>query len=376
MFSNFQRHESLLQNPIFDSLYCQEEEEDCFDENAGGALLSHNLNLPEIQDFAEIHGGRLLLSGHDLVWEDEEIRTLLHKERVEAAAVIMADSDGALRRARNEAIEWILNVVGYYGFNAMTALLAVNYYDRFIASVCFQKDKPWMSQLTAVACLSIAAKVEETHVPLLLDLQVEESKFLFEAKTIQRMELLVLSTLGWKVNPVTPMSFIDHIVRRFELITDLHWQFLSKCHSAILSVITDCRFGHYLPSVVAAATMVHVIGEIQGCDATDYQARLGDVLKVSKDKVDECHKIVTEAINDPKRKHHHHKRKHDSIPSSPSGVIDAYLSSESSVDSWAVASSSVSSSPEPFLKRSRANDQHMRLTPPSSVSGGRATHLH
>lgn len=46
------------------------------------------------------------------------------------------------------------------------------------------------------------------------------------------------------------------------------------------------------------------------------------------------------------------KRKHDSIPSSPSGVIDAYLSSDSSVDSWAV---------EPPFKRSRAQDQHMRL---------------
>jgi hypothetical protein len=29
-----------------------------------------------------------------------------------------------------------------------------------------------MTQLAAVACLSLAAKMEETHVPLLLDLQV------------------------------------------------------------------------------------------------------------------------------------------------------------------------------------------------------------
>ena len=30
---------------------------------------------------------------------------------------------------------------------------------------------------------------------------------MFEVKTIQRIELLVLSTLQWKVNPVTPTSF-------------------------------------------------------------------------------------------------------------------------------------------------------------------------
>ncbi|CAL5331135.1 unnamed protein product [Camellia sinensis] len=57
-------------------------------------------------------------------------------------------------------------------------------------------------------------------------LLVEESKFVFEAKTIQRMELLVLSTLQWKMNPVTPLSFVDHIVRRFGFRADLHLEFM------------------------------------------------------------------------------------------------------------------------------------------------------
>jgi len=35
-----------------------------------------------------------------------------------------------------------------------------------------QKGKAWMMQLLAVACLSLAAKLEETEVPLSLDLQV------------------------------------------------------------------------------------------------------------------------------------------------------------------------------------------------------------
>ena len=37
-----------------------------------------------------------------------------------------------------------------------------------------QKGKAWMAQLLAVACLSLAAKMEENDVPLCLDLQVEE----------------------------------------------------------------------------------------------------------------------------------------------------------------------------------------------------------
>ena len=60
---------------------------------------------------------------------------------------------------------------------------------------------------------------------------------MFEAKAIQRMELLVLSTLQWKMNPVTPISFFDHIIRRLGLKTHLHWEFLERCERLLLSAI-------------------------------------------------------------------------------------------------------------------------------------------
>ena len=44
--------------------------------------------------------------------------------------------------------------------------------------------------------------------------QVGEPKFVFEAKTIQRMELLVLSTLKWKMQVLTPCSFIDYFLSK------------------------------------------------------------------------------------------------------------------------------------------------------------------
>jgi cyclin D1/2/4 len=34
----------------------------------------------------------------------------------------------------------------------------------------------------------------------------------FEARTIQRMELLVLSTLKWRMQAVTPFSYIDYFL--------------------------------------------------------------------------------------------------------------------------------------------------------------------
>ncbi|KAG6382576.1 hypothetical protein SASPL_157752 [Salvia splendens] len=334
------------QNPIFDALYCEEE--------------------PKFEDLSEIEKPpSAILLDHDFYWEEQELKNLLTKEKNEIPFIIdEIDSNSPLKSARNEAIAWMLKVIRCYAFNASTAALAVNYYDRFVTSRCFQGEKPWMSQLAAVACLSVAAKVEETQVPLLLDLQVEESKFLFEAKTIQRMELLVLSTLQWRMNPVTPMLFVDHIGRRFEFVKNLHWEFLGRCESVILSAIADSRLTRYLPSVVAAATMIYAIREIGDEAAVEYEDQLMIVLRASKEEIDDCLSLISEATGGIGRKSCL-KRKFDLIPSSPSGVIDAYFSSDSSVDSWAFAMSA-SSSPEPMFKRSRD------VAPLSSMSAGLA----
>lgn len=45
--------------------------------------------------------------------------------------------------------------------------------------------------------------------------QVGDAKYIFEAKTIQRMELLVLNTLKWRLQSVTPFSYIDYFLHKF-----------------------------------------------------------------------------------------------------------------------------------------------------------------
>ncbi|KAF6166140.1 hypothetical protein GIB67_023850 [Kingdonia uniflora] len=77
-----------------------------------------------------------------------------------------------------------------------------------------KRGKVWIMQLFDVTCLSLVAKMEEIEVPLSVDLQVEECKFIFEAKTIQIMELLVLSTLKWRMRAVTPFTFMDYFFRK------------------------------------------------------------------------------------------------------------------------------------------------------------------
>ncbi|KAL2457771.1 Cyclin-D3-1 [Forsythia ovata] len=341
--------EANTQSSLLDSLFCEDEKWGEFEEE-GSETLSH---FP------------LLLTEQDLFWEDKELNSLFCKEN---EAFLNGEDFSFSLQARTDAVEWILKVKIYYGFSALTAILAVNYLDRFLPSLHFQKEKPWMIQLAAVTCLSLAAKVEETHVPLLLDLQIEDTKYMFEAKTIQRMELLVLSALKWKMNPVTPVSFLDHIIRRLGLTSNIHWEFLRRCENLLLSLLTDSRFVRYPPSVMATATMLHVIHQVEPCNAIDYENQLLGVLKINKEKVNDCYELISTISNSCLHgQNNSQKRKFCQVPSSPSGVMDEFFNSESSNDSWGTVGSCISSTRRPVFKKIRVHEQQMKLPSLSKV---------
>jgi len=339
----------IPQNPPFllDSLYCQEDNCSYFEEEQESYPIDEITPNPPQK-----------LLEQDLLWEEEELASLLSKEK-ENPLFNHIEENPSLIRARNDAVEWILGVAAHFSFTALTSLLAVNYLDRFLLSFSFQREKPWMTQLAAVACLSLAAKVEETDVPLLLDLQVEESRYVFEAKTIKRMEMLVLSNLQWRMNPVTPVSFLDHMIRRLGFKDyNVCFEILRRCESLFLSIISDSKLMCYLPSVLATATMLHVINGVDSSVAVDCQNQLLVALGIDKDKVEDCYKLILESTSGF-LSHQSNKRKFRSMPGSPNGVTDVCFSSDSSNDSWAVAAS-VSSSPEPLSKKLKAQDHHFQ----------------
>ncbi|KAL9231731.1 hypothetical protein vseg_006920 [Gypsophila vaccaria] len=318
-----------------------------------------------------------MLFDDDRFCDDAELRSLFHKETTNAH---LHNNVGPLVvTARNDGVHWMLRVCSIYGFGAMTAYLSVVYFDRCIVNIPFiQPSKKWTFQLAAVACLSLAAKVDETCVPFLLELQVEGASPVFEPRDVQKMELLVLTTLEWKMHPVTPLSFLDHIIRRLGLKHHLHWEFLKRCESVLLSLLPDWRFVSYLPSVLATATMMHVIDQIEPCDSLEYQTQLLNVLNISKEKVKECYELIIErsSVSTTNDISIYNKRKFEQmnninntiVPRSPSGVVDGYnFSSESSNDSWTATGGpvSVSSSPVASRKKGRVHEKPMPLQLPS-----------
>ncbi|KAJ8759019.1 hypothetical protein K2173_003257 [Erythroxylum novogranatense] len=164
--------------------------------------------------------------------------------------------------AREQSIALILKVQAYYRFQPLTTYLSVNYLDRFLYSCRLPQEKGWPMQLLSIACLSLAAKMEEPLVPSLLDLQVEGTKYIFEPRTILRMELLVLSVLDWRLRSVTPFSFIDFFATKLDPAgTDIGF-LISRATEIILSNIQEASFLEYWPSSIAAAAILCAANEI------------------------------------------------------------------------------------------------------------------
>ncbi|XVF67424.1 hypothetical protein PTKIN_Ptkin10aG0120000 [Pterospermum kingtungense] len=229
--------------------------------------------------------------------------------------------------ARQDSINWILKVHAYYNFSPVTAFLSLNYFDRFLSFYSLPQSNGWPFQLLSVACLSLAAKMEETQVPLLLDLQIFDRKFDFKPKTIQKMELLVMATLNWRLRSVTPFDYLHHFIRKLPSCTnplsDSFYSIISASSDLILSTARGIDFLRFSPSTMAAAAVLCAAGDGECLEFT-----VGDAFfheGVNKEMVRSCHQLMEEYLIDTCPSTRPEQLRVHQLPSPPSpvGVLDA-----------------------------------------------------
>ncbi|CAA2958484.1 cyclin-D5-1-like [Olea europaea subsp. europaea] len=189
-------------------------------------------------------------------FDDEYIKLLIQKE-----SIFQSDGNGFsiesegdwLKCARLDAIRWILETRAFFGFQFDTAYLSIIYLDIFLSRRSIDDPKLWAIRLLSVACLSVAAKMEECIVPALSEYHVDE--FNFERNAIKKMELLVLSTLKWKMSLITPFAYLDYFSAKFsgELRCD---ELLKRAVELIIDVIKEVNVGEYRPSIIAATAVL------------------------------------------------------------------------------------------------------------------------
>ncbi|KAL1355242.1 cyclin-D1-1 [Arachis duranensis] len=198
--------------------------------------------------------------------------------------------------AREESVAWILKVQAYYGFQPLTAYLSVNYMDRFLNSRQLPQTNGWPLQLLSIACLSLAAKMEEPLVPSLLDLQVEGAKYIFEPRTIQRMELLVLGVLDWRLRSVTPFSFLGFFACKLDSTGTFTRFLISRATQIILSNIQEASFLAYWPSCIAATAILCAANEIPNWSLVKPEHAESWCQGLRKEKIRGCYQLMQELL--------------------------------------------------------------------------------
>lgn len=257
--------------------------------------------------------------------------------------------------SRQKAISWLYKVRAFYNFSPLTAALSVNYLDRFLSIHQLPMGKAWMMQLLSVACLSLAAKMEEVDVPLLLDLQVAPD-CLFEPRTIQRMELLVLSTLGWRVSSVTPISYVDYFICKCSVFGVARRSLIARTIEIVLDALQELRFLRYHSSSLAAASILFAIKEMVPEKLFEFQKSLFSMLPVHlHDPSEKCIRLMVELFYAPSEMLlSKGEACGDSVPLSPAGVLEASFSYDSECTFKSVGSDpsvQIISSPAPKKRK-------------------------
>lgn len=231
-----------------DSLLCQEDKS-CLNEEDEDKTGNPFLNSPSLIPCCD----------YDFEYEDDYIKLLVQNEiQTNFGSKFSGFSSqypSWLKLARFDAIDWILHAQTLLRFRNQTAYLSVTYFDRFLSLTCIDEGKLWAIRLLSIACLSLAAKMEECQVPAFSGYPIEE-EYGFGCNVIQKMELFVLTTMGWKMSLVTPFAYFNYFTRKLSDQGAKLDELVSRSMELVIALLKEINSIEHRPSVIAAAAVL------------------------------------------------------------------------------------------------------------------------
>ncbi|KAL8172032.1 hypothetical protein V2J09_023836 [Rumex salicifolius] len=225
------------------SLLCQETGTSCFDGEHDDPFVIRLMNS----------------DGFCSELEEDYVHLMLQKEKLCFSSSSSSSSSSSkstgnwTNTARLNAVNYILNAREIWGFELQTAYLSVTYLDRFLSQRAWDNEKPWAMQLLTVGCLSLATKMQESN-PLNFA-SFHDGGFKFDLKSIQRMELLILCTLDWKMGSIIPFAFLQYFVNIL-FVKPPSWSTLTRILELIVAIVKDVNLMDHYPSAIALAAVL------------------------------------------------------------------------------------------------------------------------
>ncbi|KAI8005973.1 putative cyclin-D6-1 [Camellia lanceoleosa] len=205
---------------------------------------------------------------------------------------------------RSQAVSLILHFS--CNFDPFLSYLAINYLDRFLSTQCVSLGKPWVVRLLAVSCVSLGLKMRETQCSV-TDIQ-HDGGFIFDTQTIQRMEMLILGALQWRMRSVTPsLSSISSF-----LCSN------SKTHHIMML--------EFRPSIIAASALLSASHELFPLQCPSFRVAISNCSYVNKDELFNCCNLMQDIAMDG----YESVLELASSSRTPANVLDRHFSSSSS----------------------------------------------
>lgn len=196
---------------------------------------------------------------------------------------LFEDFSNFMPRMRAILLDWVMEVCEVYHLRRVTYYLTVDYFDRFLS---LRPDVPKNQlQLVGVTCLFLASKLEEVYPP-----RLTEFSYVCDGacspEDILNCELLILNSLGWDLNVMTPSDWLNlymqihfqapSVIRR-KLNQDTTRNFLfpqysgyqfTRASQMIDAFSLDPGFLKFSYSTIAAAAMYFMYGKQVALDVS------------------------------------------------------------------------------------------------------------
>ncbi|GMY14525.1 putative cyclin-D7-1 [Fagus crenata] len=196
--------------------------------------------------------------------------------------------------ARFRATQWLFRSRSRLNLSFGTAFHAASYLDRFISMNQCNGWEYWMVELLSIACLSVASKFNETCIPSLHEIQMEDLEHSFQSSTIQQMELTLLEAIGWRLSSTTAYSYVELLMWSTDSMKPYpHEEFITRVTELLLGAISDSRLLEFRPSVIAVSALWCILDDLLPSTSDPYLASVTRFFDQSqKDDLLSCHMIM------------------------------------------------------------------------------------
>ncbi|KAH6788941.1 hypothetical protein C2S51_003947 [Perilla frutescens var. frutescens] len=179
-------------------------------------------------------------------------------------------------------------------FDPFLPYLAVNYMDRFLSAQSIPDGKPWIFRLVSVCCISLALKMRKTEFSV-SDL-TDDGGLMFNSVTIERMEMLILGALQWRMRSINPFSFVNYFISFFKSDDKPSIQSLkNRATEIILKAQNDIKLLEFKPSIMAASALLSASYEFFPMQFQPFRDAICGCFYVIKEDLQHCYDIMQEA---------------------------------------------------------------------------------